>query len=236
MKLKRYKRAQKILSFYRYNYSYQPPYRVLLDGTFCMAALQNKISLSEQMPKYFCEEVTMCTTRCVLEELVKLGSKLYGAFVICKQFEVERCSHEPSLPASECLLHIASRMKTCSKFFIATQDRALTDSLRKIPGVPILFIKYNGILIDKPSSATNEECMKTRTDVDKIIEMKKQLLENVEPVKRKKRKGPKGPNPLSIKKKKKVVSSGMSVTSTKTASGKRRRKKKAVVCTPSSAQ
>lgn len=52
MKVKRYKRAKRIISIYRYNFNFEPPYQVLLDGTFAMAALQNKINLREQMPKY----------------------------------------------------------------------------------------------------------------------------------------------------------------------------------------
>lgn len=52
MKVKRYKRAKRIISIYRHNFSLEPPYKVLLDGTFAMAALQNKINLREQMPKY----------------------------------------------------------------------------------------------------------------------------------------------------------------------------------------
>lgn len=52
MKVKRYKRAQRLISIYRYNFGLEPPYKVLLDGTFAMAALQNKINLREQIPKY----------------------------------------------------------------------------------------------------------------------------------------------------------------------------------------
>lgn len=52
MKVKRYKRAKRIISIYRHNFNLEPPYQVLLDGTFAMAALQSKINLREQMPKY----------------------------------------------------------------------------------------------------------------------------------------------------------------------------------------
>lgn len=31
----------------------------------------------------------MCVTRCVMEELFRLGSATYGAVPICKQFEVK---------------------------------------------------------------------------------------------------------------------------------------------------
>lgn len=81
MKITRLKRANKVLTFYRYNYGFQTPYTVLLDGTFCQAALQNKINLREQMPKYFGGEVNIVTTACILKEL---GFSLYPFSVFTK--------------------------------------------------------------------------------------------------------------------------------------------------------
>lgn len=59
MKVKRLKRAYRILTFYRYKFGYTPPYSVLLDGTFCQLALQSKINLQEQMPKYLANPMEM---------------------------------------------------------------------------------------------------------------------------------------------------------------------------------
>lgn len=73
MKVKRYKKAQKYLSFYRNNFGFRAPYHVLVDGTFCQAALKNKINLSEQIPKYLCDTVRLLTTVCVVTETEKLG-------------------------------------------------------------------------------------------------------------------------------------------------------------------
>lgn len=44
-------------------------FRVLVDGTFCNAALANKINLREQLPKYLGGDVEIATTKCVLAEL-----------------------------------------------------------------------------------------------------------------------------------------------------------------------
>ncbi|VDK42458.1 unnamed protein product [Anisakis simplex] len=204
MKVKRYKRAQRILTVYRHNFGFNPPYRVLMDGTFAMAALQNKINLREQMPKYLNEEVEICVTKCVLNELEKLGDALYGALHICKQFTIDPCPHEPLRSASECIRHMARRMESKTKYLIATQDNALTDSLRQLRGAPILFIKYKGILIDKVSEATMEALNRPKDDLNAINQLKRKIIGDDEDasVKRKKRKI-KGPNPLSMKKKKK---------------------------------
>ncbi|KAM4688905.1 rRNA-processing protein UTP23 homolog [Discoglossus pictus] len=63
MKIKRQKHAKKNLSFYRYNFRIREPYQVLLDGTFCQAALRNKIQIKEQLPKYLMGEVQLCTSQ-----------------------------------------------------------------------------------------------------------------------------------------------------------------------------
>lgn len=65
MKIKRQKQAKKTISFYKYNFSFREPFQILIDGTFCQAALKNKIQIKEQMPKYLMGEVQLCTTRWV---------------------------------------------------------------------------------------------------------------------------------------------------------------------------
>ena len=47
------------------------------------------------------------------------------------------------------------------RYFIATQDKQLRTSLRKIPGVPLLYINYNCIVMEKPSFV----CVKKATEV-----------------------------------------------------------------------
>lgn len=73
MKVKRQKHVRKILTFYRGYFDYRSPFQVLVDGTFCRAALNCKVSISEQLPKYLDAEVKLCTTRCVLAECEALG-------------------------------------------------------------------------------------------------------------------------------------------------------------------
>ena len=70
MKVKRLKRASRVLTFFRYKFGYISPYSILLDGTFCQEALKCKINLREQLPKYLRDEnLEMFVTECVLNEL-----------------------------------------------------------------------------------------------------------------------------------------------------------------------
>lgn len=73
MKIKRYKKAQRTLTFFKNNFGFRPPYQILLDGTFCQAALKNKVNIAEQMPGYLGDEVKLMTSVCVIHETEKLG-------------------------------------------------------------------------------------------------------------------------------------------------------------------
>lgn len=154
MKIKRQKQAKKTISFYKYNFSFREPFQILLDGTFCQAALKNKIQIKEQMPKYLMGEVQLCTTNCALKELETLGKELYGAKIILQRFQVRRCPHFKSpVPASECLLSMLEETNP-HHYFVATQDHTVTAGLKKIPGVPLLYIILNTIVLDKPSQTS----------------------------------------------------------------------------------
>ena len=73
MKVKRYKRVQKYLTFYKNKFGFRPPFQVVIDGTFCQSSLQNKVNISEQMPKYLSEAVKLVTTVCVVQETERLS-------------------------------------------------------------------------------------------------------------------------------------------------------------------
>lgn len=42
MKIKRYKKVNRYLNFYINNFGFRQPYQILVDGTFCLAALKVK--------------------------------------------------------------------------------------------------------------------------------------------------------------------------------------------------
>lgn len=56
MKVTRYKKANKRINFYINNFKYRPPIQMLIDGTFCCAAIKvrNLISSNAEFD-YFCD-------------------------------------------------------------------------------------------------------------------------------------------------------------------------------------
>ncbi|KAM9308450.1 rRNA-processing protein UTP23 homolog [Gastrophryne carolinensis] len=211
MKITRQKHVKKHLSFYRNNFRFREPYQVLLDGTFCQAALKNQIQIKEQLPKYFMGEVQLCTSQCVLKELESLGKELYGAKLIAQRFQVRHCAHSKSpISGSECLLSMTAEQNP-HHYFIATQDQNLANQVRKRPGVPVLFIIQNTIVLDKPSPKSVAH-VQALQESQLMPDHQKQNLEHlkdeqgvapaVSERRGKKRKRVRGPNPLSCMKKK----------------------------------
>lgn len=230
MKITRQKHAKKHLGFFRYNFGVREPYQLLLDGTFCQAALRGRIQLREQLPRYLMGETQLCTTRCVLKELESLGKELYGAKLIAQRCQLRSCSHfKDAVSGAECLLSMIEDGNP-HHFFVATQDQNLSLQVKKTPGVPLLFIIQNTVVLDKPSSKTTAFVKATESghlvsvhQKQSIKKLKEEqgLVKTPQQKKKRKRKGVSGPNPLScLKKKKKVQDSNQS-----SAPEKKRRKR-----------
>ena len=54
---------------------------------------QMKVNIRDQLPKYL-GEVKLLTTKCCIMECEKLGSEIFGATVILKQFGIHKCGHD----------------------------------------------------------------------------------------------------------------------------------------------
>ncbi|XP_054745221.1 rRNA-processing protein UTP23 homolog [Anastrepha obliqua] len=208
MKISRFKKSLKTLKFFVTNFDYHEPYQVLIDATFCQAALQNKVIIEEQLKKYFQSTIKLVTTQCIILEAESLGTPLSGATMIVKQFHVHKCGHEGvPVPASQCI----KSMTQGGRYIVASQDRTLQTSLRKVPGRCLLYLHKATPVLEEPSKASKKYIFKKSqkllsSDVEKHIERLKQnegLQNDVLNKAHNKRKGPKNPNPLSCKKSKK---------------------------------
>lgn len=113
--------------------------------------LQMKVNIREQLPKYL-GEVKLLTTKCCILESEKLGSPLFGATLILKQFAVHKCGHDQEAkPAMKCLKSMLGTNNP-GRYFIVTQDPDLREKCRKIPGTPILYLHHSAPVLEKPSN------------------------------------------------------------------------------------
>ncbi|CAD1480366.1 unnamed protein product [Heterotrigona itama] len=214
MKTARQKKARRNLGFFINNFKFRSPFQVLIDGTFAFAALENKFNIQDQLSKYFQSEIKLLTTPCIILETEKLSSfskAVSGAMQIVKQYPIHKCGHEKhSISGTKCLLSMVGK-NNAFRYIIATQDRELQDCLRKIPGVPILYLHGKAPTLEAPSQVSREYAK----NICKRLGMTKWEKENIKvlkevagitdgtEVKLKKKKKKSGPNPLSCLKKKK---------------------------------
>ncbi len=133
--------------FFKYNTQLGPPYRVLIDTNFINFSIRNKIDLIKGMMDCLYAECTACITDCVMAELEKLGHKYRVALKVAKDPRIERlpCSHKGTY-ADDC---ICERVKQHRCYIAATCDKDLRRRIRKIPGVPIMYIASHKYTIER---------------------------------------------------------------------------------------
>ncbi|XP_076383495.1 rRNA-processing protein UTP23 homolog [Megalopta genalis] len=236
MKTTRQKKARKNLGFFINNFKFRSPFQILIDGTFAFAALENKFNIQDQLSKYFQAEVKLLTTSCIILETEKLCSfskTITGAMQIVKQYPVHKCGHDKnSITGTKCLKSMVGKNNP-SRYIVATQDRELQDLLRKIPGVPIIYLHGKVPTLEAPSQASHDYAQGIRDGLgmstwekENIKTLKKAAgLESKTEQKLKKKRKKSGPNPLSCLKKKKSIQTEAS-NNTRVISGKMKKKKK----------
>ncbi|KAF3576182.1 hypothetical protein DY000_02036077 [Brassica cretica] len=95
---------------------------------------------------------TPCITDCVMAELEKLGQKYRVALRIAKDPRFERlpCVHKGTY-ADDCLVDRVTQHKC---FMVATCDRDLKRRIRKVPGVPIMYLAGRKYSVERLPEAT----------------------------------------------------------------------------------
>ena len=212
MKIKRQKKVQRILDFFKNNFGHRPPYQMLIDGTFTNACLEMKVNIKEQMPKYIGQEVKLLTTKCAILEAEMLGPAVFGATIILKQFAIHQCGHDKEhKPAAKCLKSMLKENNP-QRYFIVTQDANLRAKVRKIPGTPVIYLHHKALTLEKPSEKSDESVNSTIQERLGVSEYQAKMIAHLkkeagilkdEDTKKKRRKKKGGPNPLSCLKKKK---------------------------------
>lgn len=138
--------------FFTHNAALGPPYRVLIDTNFINFSIKNKLDLVKGMMDCLYAHCTPCVTDCVMAELEKLGTKYRVSLLVAKDPRVERlpCTHAGTY-ADDCL---CERVTAHKCYIVATCDKDLRRRIRKIPGVPIMYITRHQYSIERMPEAT----------------------------------------------------------------------------------
>mmetsp|Transcript_76782 Transcript_76782/g.155967 ORF Transcript_76782/g.155967 Transcript_76782/m.155967 type:complete len:199 (-) Transcript_76782:1005-1601(-) len=125
--------------FFQYNEQLGPPYHVLVDTNFINFSIRKKLDMVRAMMDCLLAKCIPCVTDCVMAELEKLGGKYKIALRLAKDPRFERvpCNCAKKGYADDCLTNMAKQWRC---FIVATCDKELRGRIRKIPGVPCMYI------------------------------------------------------------------------------------------------
>ena len=137
--------------FFQYNTQLGPPYHILVDTNFINFSIKNKLEVYKSMMDCLLAKCIPCITDCVMAELEKLGTKYRLALRLAKDPRFERlpCTHTGTY-ADDCLLQRCQQHRC---YIVATCDKELKRKIRKIPGVPIMFIQQRKYSIERMPEA-----------------------------------------------------------------------------------
>lgn len=145
-------RAPKISSamFMKYNTQLGPPFHVIVDTNFVNFAVKNRIDMFQGFMDCLFAKTIVYATDCVLAELEKVR-RFKIALKVLKDPRVQRlkCEHKGTY-ADDCLVQRVTQHKC---YIVATCDRDLKRRIRKIPGVPIMYIVNHRFSIERMPDA-----------------------------------------------------------------------------------
>eukprot|EP00389_Voromonas_pontica_P006167 GDKH01009255.1.p1 GENE.GDKH01009255.1~~GDKH01009255.1.p1 ORF type:complete len:204 (+),score=26.83 GDKH01009255.1:118-729(+) len=150
------KEAPQALSsmFFQYNTNLGPPYQIIVDTNFVNFSIQHKMDILQGMIDTLFAKCIPCITDCVIGELEKMGPKYRLALKLAKDPRFRRltCVHKGTY-ADDCIVNRVTEQKC---YIVATNDKDLKRRIRKVPGVPIMYVTNHKYAIERmPESITN---------------------------------------------------------------------------------
>ncbi|BBN04553.1 U3 small nucleolar RNA-associated protein 23 [Marchantia polymorpha subsp. ruderalis] len=152
MRVKKQKQVRRHVRFFKACCGFREPFKVLCDGNFVHAALTARMGgLQDALPNFLGSAAKAFVTRCVIQELRKLGEVFSGTVLAARRLDIAKCNHEPPVSAAECVEAMIGKNNP-EHFFVATQDFELRKRIRKVPGGGIIFAQNTGLIMEPPST------------------------------------------------------------------------------------
>ncbi|XP_055714105.1 rRNA-processing protein FCF1 homolog [Phlebotomus papatasi] len=137
--------------FFQYNTQLGPPYHILVDTNFINFSIKSKLDIIKSMMDCLMAKCIPYVTDCVMAELEKMGHKHKVALQIVRDSRFERltCMHKGTY-ADDCLVNRVTQHKC---YIVATNDKDLRNRIRKIPGVPVMYVAQHKYAIERMPDA-----------------------------------------------------------------------------------
>ncbi|KRH93594.1 putative nucleic-acid-binding protein [Pseudoloma neurophilia] len=125
--------------YFKINHNLSPPYNVLIDTNFIVHSSKKKIDIEAQLKQILLSNIIINIPECVFAELEKMGFKYRTSLLVAKKMKHNTlfCDHKGTY-ADDCIIN---RVTPNRCYIVATCDANLKRRIRKIPGVPILYIQ-----------------------------------------------------------------------------------------------
>ena len=215
MRQKRAKAYKKQMTVYLHTFKFREPFQAIVDDELILNCEKAQFHIEKGLNRTIQGETKPMITQCCMQALYDSGNQ--NAIDVGKTFERRRCNHREAIAPKECVESIVNiNHENKHRYIVATQNYELRKALRRVPGVPLIFMNRSVMVMESLSdaSARYSESFERKKltqglndkKAGKILPPKEAPVAFGEPVAsgeptKKKSKGPKGPNPLSIKKK-----------------------------------
>lgn len=199
-------------SIFEIGFGFHQPYQVLVDTSFCLAVIDQKIEFFVSLSKVIQGEVKVLVPKCVIRKLQSCGAN--HSLQFAQNMEIIQCNHTLDDQIMEDCITKKVQNDNPFHYIVASNNGRLRVSLRLIPGVPIIYCTQKRLLLENPSNSSMEMVnQRQRQKFSALI-----LPSEPHPIKKTRR--IRNPNPLSVKKKKTVLEP---VTAKKNEKKRRRR-------------
>ncbi|KAL4450494.1 hypothetical protein ABPG74_019392 [Tetrahymena malaccensis] len=245
MKFKKIKQLRKWINFYRINYDFHFPYKLLVDGTFLKACYDRKFEFKEKLTKLMHGQCWVQITTCVLNELRSIP-QLKDLFDFAMSLPKLRCNHIDGLTPTECFKDLVQKNNT-ERYWVMTQDEELREYFNQFYPIPLFWISKDlKFTIEEPNKKCQKEIEKKKhnkylpsekelavikqVQKEQKEEQLKKYFQKIDKIKNEMnirvKKPARGPNPLSVQKKKeKIIQKNKDQTKTRNRKTKKIRKR-----------
>ncbi|CAL1366166.1 unnamed protein product [Linum trigynum] len=176
MKVKKQKRHRRAVRFFTACFGFRQPYKVFCDGTFIHHLIANRVVPADTaISTVLGGPVKLFTSRCVVEELKRLGPSFSESLEAAHKLMTARCDHEGKKSAEACLIDIVGENNP-EHFFVATQDADLRKKFQEVPGVPLVYGLRNALFLEQPSTFQHEFAKSSEARRSKLSEQEREAL------------------------------------------------------------
>ncbi|OCK79346.1 hypothetical protein K432DRAFT_383145 [Lepidopterella palustris CBS 459.81] len=162
MRGKRAKQYRKLMHAYAVSFNFREPYQVLLDAQVIQDAARFKMDLIGGLERTLQGTIKPMVTQCCMRHLYDAQPKDDALIDQAKQYERRRCNHhelEKPLSALDCLSEVVDQKTNLTnkhRYVVASQDPKLRAHMRRIPGVPLVYINRSVMILEPMANTTKD--------------------------------------------------------------------------------